>query len=269
MRHQLISTICSVILLTGTALAGEMTGSLTIASGPNALAKLKLERMNDPGAEREILKVRVTLSQVRDIKGYGFLLEYDAAKYEFVEARELADNLLNSGSNRKTLFMNSNRTPGQLEIGAVNIDGNGVSGEGGLVDLVFRLSVKTSSSDFQVSESVLVGLDGAVEPLTHVEIGDLRPLPDAYGLDRNAPNPFNPSTLIGYQLPEASRVRLVVYNLLGQEVRVLVNEKIEAGYFTTTWDGTDRLGRRVASGVYLYRIQAGSFSAVQRMLLLK
>ncbi|MDE3260165.1 MAG: T9SS type A sorting domain-containing protein [Gemmatimonadota bacterium] len=83
------------------------------------------------------------------------------------------------------------------------------------------------------------------------------------------PNPFNPSTVIGYQLPEAGDVRLAIYSVLGQEVRVLVNERKEAGSFTVTWYGTDAVGRRVASGVYLYRIQAGGFSAVKRMVLLK
>ena len=83
------------------------------------------------------------------------------------------------------------------------------------------------------------------------------------------PNPFNPATVIGYQLPEAGRVRLAIYTLLGQEVRVLVDEQMEAGSFTATWDGTDELSRRVASGIYLYRIQAGDFSASRRMLLLK
>ena len=83
------------------------------------------------------------------------------------------------------------------------------------------------------------------------------------------PNPFNPSTVIGYQLPEAGLVRLAVYNLLGQEVRVLVNERMEAGWFTSTWDGTDNLGRSVASGIYLYRIQAGDFLTSRRMMLLK
>ena len=114
-----------------------------------------------------------------------------------------------------------------------------------------------------------MGLDGAVDLLTRVEIGDLKPLPDRFGMDQNMPNPFNPSTVIGYQLPEAGLVRLAVYNLLGQEVRVLVNESKDAGSFTATWDGTDELGRRVASGIYLYRIQAGDFSASRRMLLLK
>ena len=125
------------------------------------------------------------------------------------------------------------------------------------------------STDFQVSESVLVGLDGAVDALHHAEIGDLTPLPDRYSLEQNMPNPFNPSTAIGFQLPEAGMVWLAVYNLLGQEVRVLVNERRNAGTFIASWDGTDALGRHVATGVYLYRIQAGGFSATKRMLLLK
>ncbi len=269
MRRLFISTICSALIWTGPALAGEMTEGLTIIGGRNPSAKLTLARVHDPAAEKEILRVRVSLSQVTETKGYGFLLEYDAEKYEFLEAMDLAGNLLSSSTEQKPLSMRTNRTPGRLEIGAVKFDGKGAGGEGDLLDLVFRAGVTPSASDFQVEESVLVGLDGAVEPLAHVEIGDLRPLPDAYGLDRNAPNPFNPSTIIGYRLPEAGRVRLVIYSVLGQEVRVLVNEKMEAGFFATTWDGTDELGRRVASGVYLYRIQAGNFSATQRMLLLK
>ena len=114
-----------------------------------------------------------------------------------------------------------------------------------------------------------VGLDGGVDLLTRVEIGDLTPLPEKYGLNQNMPNPFNPSTMIGYRLLEGGHVRLVVYNLLGQEVRVLVDEKQDAGSLTAVWDGMDAAGRQVASGVYLYRMQAGEFKAVRRMLLLK
>ncbi len=126
-----------------------------------------------------------------------------------------------------------------------------------------------SAEDFRVSESVLVGVDGTVDMLSRVEIGNLNPRPDQYGLNQNMPNPFNPSTTIGYQLPEAGLVRIAIYNLLGQEVRVLVDERKETGSFTVTCDGTDALGRRVASGIYLYRIHAGDFAASRRMLLLK
>ncbi|MDE3259942.1 MAG: T9SS type A sorting domain-containing protein [Gemmatimonadota bacterium] len=263
------STVLAAFVLIGPAMAGEMTRGLTVTGGRNANATLKLERVNDPGAESDILKLRVSVAQTSDLKGYGLSLQYDPVQYEFVNATELDGNLLKSGSGQETLFLSSNRTPGQVDIGAVKIDGRGASGGGKLVELTFRTSATPLSSDFQVSESVLVGLDGAVDMLHHAEIGDLKPLPDRFNLEQNMPNPFNPSTAIGYQLPEAAMVRLAIYNLLGQEVRVLVNEQRNAGSFTATWDGTDALGRRVASGVYLYRIQAGSFSATKRMLLLK
>ena len=269
MLNRLVVSICAVFVLAGPAEAGDMTRGLTITGGRNANATLKLERVSDPGAESGILKLQVSVAQTSDLKGYGFSLQFDPVKYEFVKATELDGNLLKSGSGKETLFLSSNRTPGQIDIGAVKIDGQGASGEGKLVELVFRTSGTPVSSDFQVSESVLVGLDGAVDMLHHAEIGDLKPLPDRFNLDQNMPNPFNPSTAIGYQLPEAGMVRLAIYNLLGQQVRVLVNETKEAGSFTATWDGADSMGRRVASGIYLYRIHAGEFSASRRMLLLK
>ncbi|MCE2438451.1 MAG: T9SS type A sorting domain-containing protein [Candidatus Latescibacteria bacterium] len=269
MWTRVITSVCAVFVLIGPALAGDMTRGLTITGGRNANATLKLERANDPGPESGVLKLHVSVAQTSDLKGYGISLQFDPAKYEFVNAKELEGNLLKSGSGQETLFLSSNRTPGQVDIGAVKIDGQGASGGGKLVELVFKTSGTPLSSDFQVSESVLVGLDGAVDQLAHAEIGNLKPLPDRFHLNQNMPNPFNPSTVIGYQLPEAGLVRLAIYNLLGQEVRVLVNERREAGSFSATWDGADALGRRVASGIYLYRIQAGGFSATKRMLLLK
>ena len=269
MWTRVITSICTSFVLCGPALAGEMTRGLTVTGGRNAGATLKLERVNEPGDESGILKMHVSVAQTNDLKGYGFSLQYDPVKYEFVSATELDGNLLKSGSGKETLFLSSNRTPGRVDIGAVKIDGRGASGGGKLAELVFRTSETPLASDFQVSESVLVGMDSAVDVLHHADIGNLKPLPDRFSLEQNMPNPFNPSTAIGYQLPEAGMVRLAIYNLIGQEVRVLVNERRNAGSFTATWDGTDALGRRVASGVYLYRIQAGSFSATRRMLLLK
>lgn len=270
MRNHLISAVCAAFTLSGPALAGDlMTRGLTITGGQNAQAALTLERMNDPAGDNGVLTVRLSLSQAKSLKGYGLTLQYDAAKYEFLEAREPDTNLLEAGPGQETLFLTSVRTPGELHIGAMRIDGQGAGGQGTLVEFVFKASGTPSAGDFQVSESVLVGADGALDLLSRVEIGDLRPLPDQYGLHQNMPNPFNPATAIGYQLPEAGMVRLAVYNLLGQEVRVLVNERKDAGSFAAAWDGTDALGRRVASGVYLYRIQAGDFSASRRMLLLK
>ncbi|MCG3121638.1 MAG: hypothetical protein ALAOOOJD_04841 [bacterium] len=81
-------------------------------------------------------------------------------------------------------------------------------------------------------------------------------VPAQYALSQNFPNPFNPQTMIQYQLPEASRVTLTIYNLFGQEVRTLVAGQREAGYHAEIWDGRDDFGRKVASGVYFYRLSA-------------
>ncbi len=103
-----------------------------------------------------------------------------------------------------------------------------------------------------------------------IDVGDDNP-PLAYTFDliQNYPNPFNPTTTINYSLARASNVRLTVYNLLGQIVITLVNERQSAGNHSVAWNSTDRAGHPVASGVYFYRITAGDFVASKKMMLLK
>jgi hypothetical protein len=93
--------------------------------------------------------------------------------------------------------------------------------------------------------------------------------PSSYGLEQNYPNPFNPTTVIGFQVPEAGRVILEVYTLLGERIATLVDDVREPGVYRQTWDGRDQLGRRAASGIYIYRLRAGEFVGVRSMLLLK
>jgi hypothetical protein len=90
-----------------------------------------------------------------------------------------------------------------------------------------------------------------------------------YKLERNFPNPFNPETIISFNLPEASAVKLNVYNILGQMVRTLVDEELPAGAHSVMWDGKNGQGSEVASGVYFYRIKAGDFESTMRMTLLR
>ena len=94
-------------------------------------------------------------------------------------------------------------------------------------------------------------------------------LPETFALLQNYPNPFNPSTNIRYQLPAQTQVKLVVYNILGQEVRRLVDDFKPAGYYTVIWDGRNLHGIPVPSGVYYYKITAGDFSKSKKMLLIK
>ncbi|RMF62551.1 MAG: T9SS C-terminal target domain-containing protein [Calditrichaeota bacterium] len=94
-------------------------------------------------------------------------------------------------------------------------------------------------------------------------------VPTRFALQQNYPNPFNPTTTIRYQVPQAANVRIVIYNLLGQRVRTLVDERKPAGTYSVQWNGRDDSGRTVASGVYLYRLVSGKFRQTQKMLLLK
>ena len=89
-------------------------------------------------------------------------------------------------------------------------------------------------------------------------------VPEVYALEQNFPNPFNPSTVIAYSLAEAGAVRLKVYNVLGQEVATLVDGYKESGRHQVVFDAS-----RLSAGIYLYAIEAGSFTATQRMTLLK
>ncbi len=103
----------------------------------------------------------------------------------------------------------------------------------------------------------------------HGPISATAAAPVTFELQQNYPNPFNPTTKIGYSLPRDVQVKLTVFNLLGQPVRELVNETQKAGFQTQVWDGRDQSGRLLPSGLYIYRIEAGDFRAVKRMLLMK
>jgi len=115
----------------------------------------------------------------------------------------------------------------------------------------------------------LEALDTRGNVTTHGPIVVTVAPPDKFDLSQNYPNPFNPTTQIRYQLPQAVKVSLVIYNMLGQEVRKLVDAQQPAGYHTAIWDGRDNFGRSLPTGVYHYRLQADSFTMTKKMLMAK
>jgi hypothetical protein len=94
-------------------------------------------------------------------------------------------------------------------------------------------------------------------------------LPQAFILGQNYPNPFNPTTVIRFALPMDGRVKIEVFNVLGQKITTLVDEYLTAGYKETGWDGKDSNGMDVASGIYFYRIKTEKFTDVKKMVFLK
>lgn len=107
---------------------------------------------------------------------------------------------------------------------------------------------------------VVTAAPAAIEP-------DL--LPTAFDLAQNYPNPFNPTTEIAFAIPNPADVKLEIYNVLGQKVRTLVNERKTTGRYQMIWDGRNNSGVIVASGVYFYRLSAGTFVKSRKMILLK
>ena len=94
-------------------------------------------------------------------------------------------------------------------------------------------------------------------------------MPSTFELGQNYPNPFNPSTKIRYGVPHDGNVTLMIYNVLGQKVRTLVDDARAAGRYEVNWDGKDDHGRAVGTGLYLYRLETGQSALVQKMLMLK
>ena len=148
-------------------------------------------------------------------------------------------------------------------------------------DVLYGTKGKSASANFTLlasagPRSVLVCAQFGVKKEIHVD-KDVTPLdlegsestPQHFCLSQNYPNPFNPQTSISYALPQDAYVRLTIYNVLGQKVAKLVDEHQHAGYKTVWWNGTDENGDHAASGVYFYRMEAGKFTEVKKMLLVK
>ncbi len=93
--------------------------------------------------------------------------------------------------------------------------------------------------------------------------------PGNFSLSQNYPNPFNPTTIIKYQIAKESNVSLAIYNTLGQMVKTLVNTIQPAGSYSITWNGTNQAGLKLSSGIYFYRLNAGNFVVVKKMMMLK
>jgi len=94
-------------------------------------------------------------------------------------------------------------------------------------------------------------------------------IPTSFVLHQNYPNPFNPITTLHYDLPEQSNVNIIIYDIMGRELKTLVNTTQDAGFKSVIWDATNNQGNPVSAGVYLYQIQVGEFVQTKKMVLLK
>jgi len=229
-------------------------------SGTNDHANLSVETI----ASGDGLIARIAASNLAQLRGFTLAVSYDPSALTFVKAERAADALLSRGG-PTPLFLTREIEPGQVILADVIAGDGTAAGDGALANLIFWRIGSDGTATVSVDLARVFDGTGGVNVLSTMS----HLIPSAYALSQNYPNPFNPETQIAYSLPEAGRVRLIVYNLLGQTVRTLVDEPQAAGRHSVRWDGRDEAGRRLASGVYLYRLKAKEFSAVRRMVMVK
>ena len=235
-------------------------------NGENAVASFLLERSESQDSGNFILQVLVENSS--NVKGYGITLSYDTNKYKFDSAR-LPVLSLDDESN-EPLFVSTVLSSGDISVGAASASLKPYVFNSVLVEFVFtNYPDNPTPHDFRVVEGAVVDIGGAINYIDNYHVRNLDALPDSYQLGVNHPNPFNPSTSISYQLPTASHVTITIYNVLGQEIKTLVDEMTDAGIHYITWDGSNSLSSGVASGVYFYKMTSQGFSQTRRMMLLK
>ncbi len=130
----------------------------------------------------------------------------------------------------------------------------------------YQWLVRVSDAEFTIASADTFNFSAASVSSVAAPQGQL---PEAFALEQNYPNPFNPSTTISFALTKAGEVSLAIYNMNGQLVKQLVAGALEAGRHNVAWDATDERGARVTSGMYLYVIKTGDFTAQRKLVLMK
>ncbi|MCZ6634538.1 MAG: CotH kinase family protein [bacterium] len=220
----------------------------------DAVLSLDLEAASSFG--QTVLVARLT--GATGVAGYTFQVLYDPSTVTFFEAKGMQSSVFGEG-------LAISPEPGRVLLADV-LQSDGLVQEGDLVRLVFRNLVEHPAAGYELTEIRVADGMGEINILSLTQV---RPIPSDYMLHQNFPNPFNPDTQIAYEIPKTGEVRLAVYNMLGQEIRTLVQGVQAPGFYRMIWDGNDAAGRPASSGVYFVKLQTDGFVDVRRMLLLK
>lgn len=235
----------------------------TLAAGLNPEASLFLEAAADLPRVGEEMVIDVGLADFAELKGYGFTVNFDSDRLEFVKVLGGADLLGGTELAQPHLVAQAD--------GEISIAAFGQTVDKGELDmrLVFRPTMEIEDSRIYFSEGQLRDSNYGVNQVERLGEVQIQTRPEVFALADNYPNPFNPETTIKYALPEAVEVRLDIYNMLGQMVRTMVAENQSPGRYVVRWDATDDSGSDLSTGIYFYRLRAGDFLETKKMLLLK
>jgi PKD repeat protein len=233
-------------------------GSQYVASGNVSMD----DRGTGPGIP---INIPLHISNGSNVYGFEMKVEFDHTLLEFdtLVLTELMDNYL--------LIYNSD-TDGELIVAASGSNPDGETGSFGT--LTFNVSANFSDETVVSITRLRLNEGPVVENPASMTVSyalgiDSELLPHEFALHQNYPNPFNPVTTLRYDLPENGLVTIIIYDMLGREVKTLINQNQDAGYRSVIWNATNDAGQPVSAGIYLYQIQAGEYMQTKKMVLLK
>lgn len=234
------------------------SGALAKSTEPNRVAEVGMGNIH--WEKDNMFTIALEISRAANLYCAGFAIDYDP---EVLKIVDIAKPRL---SKEYSLAYNIKGNQVKLALaGAHPLNRDGVIAN---IKCEMLKAVPDGATPLMIKDA-FVNEDGDIVNIQQLDFRNQRSIPTDYALSENFPNPFNPQTKIRYQLPQKGNVVLKVFNLLGQEIRTLVNEDKSAGFYEVQWDGTDNLGQGVSSGIYVYRIQAGDFIQTKKLAVLK
>jgi hypothetical protein len=235
--------------------------------GDNATAQVGIEGVEDVEAwwPGRVFEVTAKAKGMSDVMAYELVLGFDPEKVKLLPSQAVVEGNVFANNSRGALFF-SNAEPGRVEVASGRIGRDwSASGDAELVTVRF-MALSDDPGEIEILGGQLVN---SAYLGTVMRVEKAQALPLAVALHQNFPNPFNPSTEIHFDIPTARNVELRIYNQLGQTVRTLVDNRMKAGSYRLKWDGRTEAGHSVSSGVYFYSLEAGDFSQIRKMTLVK
>jgi len=218
--------------------------------------------------DQVIMPVTVDLSNLSEKLGsFTANISWDTSVLKYISASGAGGPFANPVINDREV------AEGRLSFAAANP--NGARGKIGILNVTFEIVGQSGSqAGLKLNFSAMAAAHTFKDLLPEVKINleDLtvaKALPASFSLSQNHPNPFNPTTQIQFAVPQEIHVTVEIYNLLGEQVRTLLDAKQEAGNYDVRWDAKDKNGIEMPAGVYVVQMKAGSFSDMKKMLLVK
>jgi len=252
-------TLINTIL--GIGAAADATQTLSSYS----LATIAIEQL--PGQLGSKIEIAINATFDVPVAGIQLKLSFDPAILKSVKP-EIT-------TRTEMMALESKVSGTELTVLIYNLSGESIpAGSGSILSIVVTTNVsRTNGNNIKIEEALLVSKNGDELVVNFGTFGSGPTLPKAFFLSQNYPNPFNPATTINFDVSEIETdgvdVKLDVYNVRGQLVKTLVDERKLPGFYSVHWNGTDNENRAVGSGVYYYTIVAGAYKETKKMLIIK